>query len=107
MFSVIVRRGDGLHPGDDIVDPLIKTLPVALARGRNELDEQSSGLQEVQIQMFYRTGLRIGMVVEVQEQLFGTTWYGKITGLTHQYDGTGGTTTMTIKRPSGFYVTTE
>lgn len=106
-FSVIVRRGDGLHPGDDIVDPLIKTLPVALARGRNELDEQASGLQEVQISCVYRTGLRLGMLVEVHEQLFGTIWYGKITGLTHQWDGQGGSTQMTLKRPSGFYVTTE
>lgn len=104
MFSVIVKRGDGLHPGDDIVDPLIKTLPVALARGRNELDEQAHGLQDVELTIFYRVGLRLGMIVEAHEQLFGTVWYGKIVGLHHKYDETGGETVMTLKRPTSFTV---
>ena len=104
MFSITVRRGDGLHPGEDIVDPLIKTLPVGLERGRNELDDRAHALQEVDLTIHFRAGLRLGQVVEVKETLFGTVWYGKITGLTHSYEGVAPLTVVRVKRPSDFFV---
>jgi hypothetical protein len=104
MFSVVVRRGDGLHQGDDIIDPLIKVLPVALARGRNELDERASGFQQVDVTVPFRTGLRLGQVVQVTEQLLGETWYGKLSGISHVFDGATMITTLRLRRPSEFTV---
>lgn len=101
-LSVIVRRGAGSHPGEDIVDPLITILPVALARGRNELDERGSGLQDVQVSVPYRTGIRLGQVVRVRETLFGTTWYGKVSGISHRCELASDETTLTIKKPTEF-----
>lgn len=102
--SLIVRRGAGTHPGPDITDPLITTIQVALARGRNELDERASGLQEVQVSIPYRPGIRIGQVAEVVETLFGDVWYGKISGISHAFGEGPDLTTLTIKRPTEFKV---
>lgn len=102
MFSIIVQRGDGLSQGDDIVDPLITCLPVALARGRNEMDEQASGFQDVELTFFFRAGLRLGMVVEVHESLFGEVWYGKLVSLAHRFDGAATITTARVRKPTGF-----
>lgn len=106
MFSITVRRGDGLHPGEDIVEALIKTLPVALERGRNELDDRAHALQEVDLMVHFRPGLRLGQVLEIEETLFGTTWYGKVVGLSHSYDGgqQAALTSIRVKRPSDFFV---
>lgn len=103
----IVRRGDGSHPGKDIYDPLISQLPVALVRGRNEIDEQGSGLQPVDLVIPFRVGLRLGQVVQVHEVLFGTTWFGKIEGLTHSRDLSGLITSLQVKRPTDFTVAQE
>jgi len=100
----MVRRDSGLIRGEDIIDPLITTLPVALARGRIELDDQNSGFQEVDIQVVYRTGLRLGQIIQVNENLFGQTWYGKITGLTHTYSNGEAITTIRLKKPTDFFV---
>jgi hypothetical protein len=106
MFSVTVRRGDGLHPGEDIVEPLITTLPVALERGRNELDDRAHALQEVDLVVHFRPGLRLGQVIEVQESLFGVSWFGKIVGLSHAFSENqqAPLTTIRLKRPSDFFV---
>lgn len=100
--NIVVRRGAGIHPGDDITDPLIVTLPVALSRGRNELDERASGLQDVQVTFKYRTGIRLGQVARVHEGLFGAVWYGKVSGISHKSTLALVETTLTIKRPTEF-----
>lgn len=101
-IAVVVRRGSGTRPGEDIYDPLITALPVALARGRNELDEQSSGLQPVDLNIPFRIGLRMGQVVKVIDTLFGTIWYGKIESLRHAKTIDGMITTVRLKRPTEF-----
>lgn len=101
-ISIIVRRGTGQHPGQDIFDPLISTTAVALARGRNELDEQGSGLQPVELTIPFRPGLRNGQVVRVEEELFGTHWYGKIVSLSHSVQAGEITATLQLRRPTDF-----
>jgi hypothetical protein len=103
-IAIIVRRGKGSHPGDDIIDPLITALPVALQRGRNEMDERASGLQDVELEIPFRPNLRNGQVVQVVDLLFGVTWYGKITGLTHRGELASMVTSMKLKRPTDFVV---
>lgn len=103
-FSVTVRRGNGLYPGDDIIDPLVVELSVGLARGRNELDDRAHALQDVEVTIPFRVGLRLGQVVKVIETVFGTTWYGKITGLTHTYEDAALVSNISIRRPSEFGV---
>ncbi len=103
-ISIVVRRGDGLHVGESIIDPLIVTIAVALARGRNELDERASGLQGVDLEIPFRQGLRLGQLIEVTETLFGQVWYGKVTGLSHSYSNTEAVTTVRLVRPTDFFI---
>lgn len=100
MPDLFVQRGSGLLRGDDIVDPLLTTVEACLARGRVELDEQSSGMQEVEKVVQYRPGFRAGQVIQGQDLLTGQIWYGKIIGLSFQYGDTDVTVTLSIKRPS-------
>lgn len=100
--AIIARRGSGTHPGEDVIDPLIVSIAVALERGRNELDEQSSGLQDVDLEIPFRVGLRIGQVAKVQDSLFGTTWFGKIVSLSHTSALGVNSTSVRLRRPTGF-----
>ncbi len=39
MVDIVVIRGEGISPGDDIQDVLLSTVEAALSRGRAELDQ--------------------------------------------------------------------
>lgn len=68
MIDIIVQRGAGDHQGDDIVEPLIGgSLPVALARGRAELNENGQPMKEGQLEQVYRDGMRKGQVVRLND----------------------------------------
>ena len=103
MPDVFVLRGDATHRGSDVVDPLLTTIEVCLARGRNELDEQASGLQDVSLVCLSRANLRLGQVCQVVDLLDGSTWYGKLTGIQHQYTKSDCVSTLAIRRPSVKY----
>lgn len=83
MPDIFVQRDDGLQRGPDIIDPLLTTVEACIARGRCALDEQAQPSQEVELEIVYRTGLRLGMLVTVSDLLSGRTYYGKITGIGH------------------------
>lgn len=97
--DIMVVRGDGDRQGEDVQDRLICTLEVALARGRNECDE-NSGLQKVVISSRLRTDVRNGLVSEVQDSLQGATWRGKVTSVRHSVEGQVISSDFTIVRPT-------
>lgn len=97
--DIMVIRGDGDRQGEDIQDRLICHLDVALARGRNECDE-NSGLQRVVISSRLRTDIGNGLVAEVQDSLQGATWRGKVTSVRHAVSGHTITSDFTIARPT-------
>lgn len=101
---ITVRRGAGANPGDDIVDPLIANREVAIARGRNELDERASGFQPVTVELPHRPGIRPGQIIEVIDMLFGVTWYGKIVAVTHSFQLGTYITSLEVRRPTEFVV---
>lgn len=88
MVHIVVKRGAGTHPGEEIVDPLLSTVPAALSRGRAELDRQSSGAQERTFTVPFVAGRRPGQIEELHDVDVGQTVRGKITGLAHH--GRGG-----------------
>jgi hypothetical protein len=99
MPDVIVIRGMGNSPGPDIVDPLLTTVDACLARGRNELDEQASDLQDVEITIPFRANLRLGQVAQVSSLSSGELWYGKISGIKYTYDLADLYATISIRKP--------
>ena len=102
-IDIFVQRGPGDKRGEDIVDPLITDINVAIQRGRNELDEQASAMQDVEVQTLYRTGLRIGQLARFLDIQQSVVWLGKITGITHRIEGGETITNLQVKRPTVFY----
>jgi len=107
MVHIIVKRGAGTSPGDEIVDPLLSTQPAALSRGRAELDKQGSGAQEVTLTVPFVTGRRPGQLEAVHDIESGRVFKGKITSLRHH--GRGGDspeawTDVTLETPSEVFV---
>jgi hypothetical protein len=106
-MHIIVKRGAGTSPGDEIVDTLLATVPVALSRGRAELDKQGSGAQDVTLTVPFLAGRRLGQIEAVHDILAGRTYLGKITSLRHH--GQGGDapeawTDLTLEMPSKLFV---
>lgn len=83
MTEIIVIRGDGDRPGDDIIDPLMSTVAVAIQRGRNEIDTAALADGEALITTFLPEAA-LGHLIEVLDPAQGGAWRGKVTGLVHQ-----------------------
>jgi len=102
-IDLFVQRGAGDLPGDDVIDPLVTSIPVALARGRNELDARAHAKHEVELEAVYRGGLRIGELVRDTDLQALETWTGEVSGITHQIRRAGDSvqlsTTLRIERP--------
>lgn len=99
MTDIVVLRGDGHRPGEEIVDSLLATTALALARGDAELDEgELSNQIELTLAL---TDIRLGESVRVQGPLLGPVT-GKVTSLSHRVniDDAGnisGETQLTLK----------
>lgn len=99
MTDLVVIRGTGHRPGEDIVDALLATTALALARGDAELDEgELSNRLELTLPL---TDIRLGESVRVQGPLVGPLT-GKVTSLSHRVavDDAGnlsGETQLTLK----------
>lgn len=96
MVDLVVVRGSGSRNGRDIVEPLLSTNEVALARGRMELDTYSPGQQPVTLTVVYRPNLRIGQLIEVHDALQGRSYRGKIVGISHRISRSEATTMLDI-----------
>lgn len=101
MIDVIVQRGAGNRPGQDIFEPLLSSVPAAVARGRSEIDVHSD-LQTVSLSIVYRSGLEKGQLVEVHDDFTGEVWRGKIVGVQHTVVEDEISTELTILRPVVF-----
>lgn len=106
-IDIIVQRGAGDRPGEDIVDPLIGSIPVAIQRGRNELDARSSAPQDLGVETVYRTGVRCGDLARFYNEQSGLTLTAKIGGITHEIRKVGESvqlvTRLRAKKPTQFY----
>ena len=102
-IDIFVQRGAGSKPGENIVDPLVSSIPVAIQRGRNELDERSHAQQDVELETVYRAGVRLGNLSRDHDMHSGEIWTGKNIGITHNVrrvgDSVQTTTTLRVKRP--------
>ena len=72
-----VSRGTASNPGPDIIDELMTTELVGIARGRNELDEHGSNKNNYQLSLPFLTLVLPGALVEVADSGYGAAWRGK------------------------------
>jgi hypothetical protein len=101
MTDIVVVRGEGSSPGDDVLDVLLGDLSAALSRGRAELD-QGALADSPNIEIKLRD-VRLGQIVEVDDSKLGL-WRGKVTGVSHRIsvDDSGdlsGSTTLNLRKP--------
>ncbi|MBF0310536.1 MAG: hypothetical protein HQL56_13505 [Magnetococcales bacterium] len=94
--EIVCQRGAGDHPGEDISDPLLADTLAKLSRGRAEIDAGES-LQEVSLVCVYRSVLP-GHLVEIHDALMGQSWRGKVTSVSHHFEGVKATTSLEIVR---------
>jgi len=98
MVDIIVQRGDGDRPGDDIQEPLLSDLGAALARGRAEIDRATLH-DERTMACNYQATVGNGELVQSHDSGQAETWRGKIIGITHELRGPAVTTTLRVWRP--------
>ena len=101
MISVMARRSPADIPGNDIADPLLTSEPVAVERGRNEIDKNCSSRELITSVGPHKEFLQPGKMVEVadhQQQL----WRGMITScmitIERDNDSTTADTTIEVER---------
>lgn len=102
MVDIIVRRNGGHNPGDDIVDPLIATVAIALVRGRNELDARAAGKSPVILGAVPRAGLLPGQVIEVNDALQGRTYRARIVSVSYRKVLARSRCVLSVERVSEF-----
>jgi len=98
LIDLIVIRDAGDHQGEDVVDPMITSVAVALDRGRFEINE-ASGMRPTTLETVYRNNVEMGQIVEVHDSLQGSVWRGKISSISHRSKGPELLTRLTIMRP--------
>lgn len=88
MIDITCIRGNGDRPLNDIVDPLLATIPAALHRGRVELDEHELA-DEITFEIPL-TNIALGKIVFIEDEMLQF-WKGKVTGIQHnaQIDADG------------------
>jgi hypothetical protein len=100
MVWVAVARYEGDRQAPPVIDELITNTPLALNRGRNELDYLAYRHSTVQLRIVYRPGIRLGHLVEVRDALQGIAWRGKVVGLRYSNSLGGTTIDMDVQRPT-------
>lgn len=100
-MDIVVIRGEGLSPGDDIVEALLSDVNAALSRGRAELDEGALAEEndlDVKLQ-----DIRLGQLIKIDDSRLGA-WSGKITAVVHSVDmdtegNLSANTKITLRKP--------
>jgi len=75
MSSISVIRLPGNRPGPDIVDPLLATDRLRLARGRAQIDSECSSRETVGVSARHLGWIAPGSLVQVVDLERGT-WFG-------------------------------
>ena len=96
-MKVIVQRQPAIHPGPDIIEPLLSTPEGAIERGRAEIDK-AGATKRVRQTIVYRDGERLGKLIEIRDATQGATWRGVVGGLTISGSGAEVTVQQEILR---------
>lgn len=83
MVDVIVQRGAADRPAADIVEPLLATIPAALARGKTEMDHGEPA-DAISLTIAPRD-VRLGETAGMSDPVAGR-WVGKVTGVQHRLE---------------------
>ena len=75
-----VYRGDGLREGAPIIEPLLSD-EALLQRGVAEMDAHAQAFNQVELEVVFRPGLRLGQIVEATDPSSARPYRAKVTGI--------------------------
>lgn len=93
-----VYRGDGLRPGQPIVEPLLSD-DALIHRGRAEMEAHAEPVDAVDITILPRPGLRLGQRVSYLDAASGRLVDARITGIELHADGDTLLTRLSLEKP--------
>lgn len=109
MTDIIVKRANAVpYKHEDVVDILICDDSVAVSKGRAILDEEGTGGQNLEYEVAYRVGLRLGQLIKLNDSLLGEEFIAKLVGIEHKStkDENGALiliTNITVKKSTFFF----
>lgn len=96
-IDIVVLRGEGDKEGEVIQNPLISSLPAALARGAMELSE-ADDTETVTLDVMYTPAAAIGHIVAVDDSNYGQVWAGIVVEVGHGKGNAAPRTLLTVRR---------
>ncbi len=75
-----VYRGDGLREGMPLVEPLLSD-EALLQRGIAEMDAHAHAFNQIEMEVVFRPGFRLGQIVEATDPSTARAYRAKITGI--------------------------
>ncbi len=93
-----VYRGDGQREGSPITEPLLSD-EALIQRGIAEMDAHAQAMNQVELSVVFRPGLRLGQLVEVSDPTMATPYRAKIIGIQITLNGDDIDTRLTLEQP--------
>jgi len=93
-----VYRGDGQREGSPITEPLLSD-EALIQRGIAEMDAYAQPLNQVELSVVFRPGLRLGQLVEVSDPSLVAPYRAKIIGIQITVTGDDIDTRLTLEQP--------
>jgi hypothetical protein len=75
-----VYRGDGLREGTPLAEPLLSD-EALLQRGIAEMDAHAHAFNQIEMEVVFRPGFRLGQIVEATDPSTASAYRAKITGI--------------------------
>jgi len=83
-IEIEAARNTGTHRAQDIIDPLIGSIPCALSRAKAELDARANRITIITLSVIPNANYRNGQLIEIRDANQGRPWKGKITAIRHR-----------------------
>ncbi len=93
-----VYRGDGAREGTPIVEPLLAD-DALVHRGVAEMDAHAHPFNQVEMELVFRPGLRLGQIVEATDPSTARPYRAKVTGIQITVSEASIETTLNLEQP--------
>jgi len=77
---VEVYRGDGMREGTPIIEPLLSDESL-LQRGIAEMNAHAHAFNQIELEVVFRPGFRLGQIVEATDPSIASAYRAKVTGI--------------------------
>jgi len=93
-----VYRGDGLREGAPIVEPLLAD-DALIQRGLAEMDAHAHAFNQIEMEVVFRPGFRLGQIVEATDPSTASPYRAKVTGIQIRVSEAAIETTLNLEQP--------